>query len=180
MYAVFPFQRFGVGLPDMRTALATWRHGWLRREHQDRVFCWYQNGIFTARLGLTAEAAAYNVAKLNYRPVTGERMFPHFEATAFETRYPAFFNPYGFCHPPCLDGGGAGMIGLQEMLLQTPGNQILLLPAWPADWDVDFKLHAPRRTVVEARVRNGVITRLKVTPRSRSADVQVCAPFRTE
>jgi|GEM_PF-2627680 len=35
------------------------------------------------------------------------------------------------------------MIGLQEMLLQTIGDQIVLFPAWPKDWAVDFKLHAP-------------------------------------
>ena len=31
-------------------------------------------------------------------------------------------------------------IALQRMLVQEAGDKILLLPAWPADWDVDFKL----------------------------------------
>ena len=35
------------------------------------------------------------------------------------------------------------MIGLQEMLLQTNGELILLFPAWPLEWNVHFKLHAP-------------------------------------
>ena len=42
---------------------------------------------------------------------------------------------------------------LQAMLLQTEDKTILLLPAWPADWDVDFKLHAPYNTVVEGGPR---------------------------
>ena len=42
------------------------------------------------------------------------------------------------------------MIGLQEMLLQTNGEQILLFPAWPKEWNVHFKLHAPGETTVEA------------------------------
>ena len=43
---------------------------------------------------------------------------------------------------PITTGGGSGMIGLQEMLLQTNGEQILLFPAWPKEWNVHFKLHA--------------------------------------
>ena len=37
------------------------------------------------------------------------------------------------------------------MLLQhTDAGEILLFPAWPADWEVAFKLHAPQNTVVSA------------------------------
>lgn len=65
------------------------------------------------------------------------------------------------------------MIGLQEMLLQTSGDKILLFPAWPKEWDVNFKLHAPKNTTVECHLENGEITSLKVEPKSREADVQV-------
>ena len=41
---------------------------------------------------------------------------------------------------PAASSGGSGMIGLQEMLMQVDGKEILLMPAWPADWDVDFEL----------------------------------------
>ena len=63
------------------------------------------------------------------------------------------------------------MIGLQEMLMQTSENEIRLLPAWPEEWNVDFRLHAPKNTLVEGSVRNGEIQALKVTPESRLADV---------
>ena len=49
------------------------------------------------------------------------------------------------------------MIGLQEMLLQTNGDTIYLFPAWPEDWDVHFKLHAPQNTWVEAELNNGKV-----------------------
>jgi hypothetical protein len=61
----------------------------------------------------------------------------------------------------------------QSMLLQTDGRQIFLLPAWPKDWDVEFRLHAPQRTVVEGTYRNGKLTSLHVTPESRRRDVTV-------
>jgi hypothetical protein len=59
------------------------------------------------------------------------------------------------------------------MLMQTEGRRILLLPAWPADWTAEFKLHAPLQTTVEGRVEAGKIVRLKVTPESRRKDVEV-------
>jgi hypothetical protein len=57
------------------------------------------------------------------------------------------------------------------MLLQCDGDRIVLLPAWPRDWDVSFKLNAPRRTTVECVFRNGAVERLEVRPESRKADV---------
>jgi hypothetical protein len=63
------------------------------------------------------------------------------------------------------------MKALQAMLLQTDGSRIFLLPAWPKDWDVAFKLHAPQRTVLEGAYRDGRLQELKVTPASRRQDV---------
>jgi hypothetical protein len=59
------------------------------------------------------------------------------------------------------------------MLLQTDGRKIFLLPAWPKQWDVEFKLHAPRQTVVEGVYRDGKMQSLRVTPESRRADVEM-------
>ncbi len=54
-----------------------------------------------------------------------------------------------------------------------PGKQgkIRLLPAWPKDWDVEFKLHAPYKTVVEGTFLSGKVTRLNVTPHERQNDI---------
>ena len=54
-----------------------------------------------------------------------------------------------------ITGGGSGMIGMQEMLLQEADGKILLFPAWPKDWDVHFKLHATGQTTVEAVLKGG-------------------------
>jgi len=55
--------------------------------------------------------------------------------------------------------------------MQTEGRRILLFPAWPKAWDVEFKLHAPMKTTVEGVYRGGKLERLTVTPDSRAADV---------
>ena len=60
---------------------------------------------------------------------------------------------------------------LQSMLLQVRGDKLLLFPAWPKDWDADFKLHAPVNTVVEGVYRNGKLEKLTVTPTARAKDI---------
>jgi len=65
------------------------------------------------------------------------------------------------------------MITLEEMLLQPDGRKLLLLPAWPANWSADFKLHAPFETTVEGRVVQGQLVQLTVSPKSRAKDVVV-------
>jgi hypothetical protein len=120
------------------------------------VISWHQDGIFFARMGLTEKAADYNLRKLADSP----------------RRFPTFWGP-GHDWVPDHNWGGSGMIGLQEMLMQTIGDRILLLPAWPKQWDVDFKLHAPQQTIVQAKVRDGKVIDLEVTPKERMADVAI-------
>ncbi|MCX7048378.1 MAG: DUF5703 domain-containing protein, partial [Candidatus Sumerlaeota bacterium] len=152
-YPLFPFNRFMLGRDDMTVFRNTWKHG---KFPKNMVISWHQDGIFFARMGQAQEAADYNTRKLENSP----------------RRFPTFWGP-GHDWVPDHNWGGSGMIGLQEMLLQTDGDHILLLPAWPKDWDVDFKLHAPRNTIVEVIYRAGKVESLKVTPESRRKDIAV-------
>jgi hypothetical protein len=61
----------------------------------------------------------------------------------------------------------------QAMLMQTDGDKIFVLPAWPKDWNVSFKFHAPKNTIVECEFSDGKITRLTVTPEARRKDVRL-------
>ena len=67
-------------------------------------------------------------------------------------------------------------MALQSMLLQYSGDRILLFPAWPAGWDVRFRLHAPGGTIVEATYREGKIEFLEVQPEGRKRDVTELSP----
>jgi hypothetical protein len=49
------------------------------------------------------------------------------------------------------------------MLMQTVDDDIYLFPAWPREWDVDFRLHAPRNTIVQGQLKHGVLTALSVS-----------------
>ena len=66
---------------------------------------------------------------------------------------------------------------LTYMLLQhsDDGEQrIVLLPAWPCAWDVSFKLHGPRETVITGELANGTLT-YDVQPPSRKSSVTAAA-----
>ena len=67
------------------------------------------------------------------------------------------------------------MIAVQEMLMQEVDDTLYLFPAWPKEWDVRFRLHASRSTVVEAELRRGKVINVHVTPARASANIVVCA-----
>jgi hypothetical protein len=92
--------------------------------------------------------------------------FPHRP----RARFPAFWETK-MDGTPDNDHGANSVNTLQAMLLQSHGDQIHLLPAWPEDWDVSFKLAAAKNTTVEGVYRNGRLTSLTVTPKSRRKDI---------
>ncbi len=162
MFPLFPYEMYGLGLPDLdimqRTSRATGKD-------RTAVTAWQPANIFAARLGDVKLARDLNTAKLSNGPF----------------RFPAFW-PATIDWAPDHNWGGCGMIGLQEMLMQThtpsledlrrdERGKIRLLPAWPKDWDVDFKLHAPCKTMVEGSVQAGQIVYLEITPQARRKDV---------
>ena len=153
LYPVYPWGIYGIGKPGLDTAINTYRYDSNAVKFRSSVG-WKQDNIFAARLGLTEDAAALTIQKLKN---SGRR-------------FPAFWGP-GYDWTPDHNWGGSGMIGLQEMLLQTDDKKIYLFPAWPKDRDVHFKLHAPYQTTVEGIISNGKITMLKILPESRIKDV---------
>jgi alpha-L-fucosidase 2 len=92
--------------------------------------------------------------------------FPHRP----RARFPAFWETK-MDGTPDNDHGANAVNTLQAMLLQSHMGKIHLLPAWPEEWDVSFKLTAEKNTTVEGIYQNGRITELKVTPESRRKDI---------
>ncbi len=154
LYAVFPYRLFGVDQPDLDLA----RRTFAARLHASHA-CWSQDDIQLALLGLADQAKANVIQRAGAKCHS-------------DSRFPAFWNSFNDWTPD-VDHGGVLQLALQYMLMQTRGRAIHLLPAWPGEWDVDFKLHAPHRTTVQASVRGGKLTQLLVDPPERFADVDV-------
>lgn len=153
LYSVFPWGIYGIGKPDLETALNTWKYDTDAIKFRSHVG-WKQDNIFAARLGLTNEAAKYNLLKM----------------ANSDRRFPAFWGP-GFDWVPDHNWGGSGMIGMQEMLLQEADGQLYLFAAWPKDWNVHFKLHASQNTTIEAELQNGIVKIIKVMPEERRKNI---------
>lgn len=153
LYAVFPFRLFTSQKPNSDWALAA-----LERRTDRGAFGWRQDDIFMAYLGRTEEAKSSVVSRAR-RKHTG-------------SRFPAFWGP-NYDWVPDQDHGAVLMKVLQAMLMQVDGRKIYLLPAWPKEWDVDFRLHAPYQTVVEGSVRKGRLVTLTTSPPDRAADVVI-------
>jgi hypothetical protein len=153
LYPVFPWGIYGIGKPDIDVAINTYKYDTNAVKFRSYMG-WKQDNIFAARLGLTEDAAKFTEMKLKN---SGRR-------------FPAFWGP-GYDWTPDHNWGGSGMIGLQEMLLQTDDKKIYLFPAWPTNLDVHFKLHAPYQTTIEGMVKNGKSEIIRVIPESRRKDI---------
>jgi len=160
LYAVWPFRLVSLARPQLLTeAKAAYAQRLNRLDNG-----WGYDGNVAALLGMTDEAARILSVKCrNSSPAY---------------RWPATWGP-NFDWLPDQNHGGNLLNTTNLMLMQAEGNEIRIFPAWPKTWDVSFRLHAPHKTIVEAELRNGVITKLKVTPESRRKDVIIPAGLTT-
>jgi hypothetical protein len=151
LYAIWPFRLYGLGKPGLEEARAAYAH---RANHLDNG--WGYDGNCAALLGLTDEAARI----LRVKCANSHAGY----------RWPATWGP-NFDWLPDQNHGGNLLNTTHLMLLQSDGDKIRLLPAWPRDWDVSFKLHAPGNTTVQCVYRAGKVEKLTVTPSARASDV---------
>jgi alpha-L-fucosidase 2 len=159
LYPVFPFQRFSLGLGTEEIVDWTMRHR--TNVNAFNYKCWTQDQIHWAYAGNAAEAQ--------------EGLIHRFQHASVQCRFPL----YGSARPdscPDLDHFGSGSTAFQRMLVQETGDKILLLPAWPSDWDVDFKLHLSQQTTLSGQVVDGELVDWNIEPASRKADVVVYEP----
>jgi alpha-L-fucosidase 2 len=159
MYAAFPFRCFGIAQGTGGVVDWTMKH----RSVKDAFgcACWTQDQIGWACAGNAAQAA--------------DGLVRRFRIASPMCRFP-MYGREGPDSCPDFDHFGSGSVALQRMLVQEAGNKILLLPAWPADWDVDFKLHLAHNTVLKGQIREGKLTAWDIQPESRRKDVTVCKP----
>ncbi len=153
LYAVFPFRLVSFEKASAPLGIAALDHRW-DQGHSG----WRQDDLFMTHLGLADQARANLVARARARHDA--------------SRFPAFWGP-NYDWVPDQDHGGVLMRTLQTMLMQTEGRTIYLLPAWPADWNARFKLHAPYNTTLTGEIVGGRIENLRVDPPERTRDVLI-------
>ena len=158
LYCAYPYHEIGIGSDndeDLQLARDTYFYGW---DEEDQLMnkSWMYVGLLAARLGLTDEAVKYQKDKLRD---SGRR-------------FPTFWGP-GFDYTPDHNHGGCGMIGLQEMVLQNFGGKIYILPAWPKDVDVEYKLWLGDNSYIEVSYVDGKL-KYHLSDDSLSNSVVLC------
>jgi hypothetical protein len=151
LFPIWPFRLFGLERPMLEEARNAYH---LRGSHND--VGWGYDGNAAPLLGMTDEAARILKVKIANSNAA--------------YRWPATWGP-NFDWLPDQCHGGNLMAAINYMLIQHSGDKIMLLPAWPKDWDVSFKLHAPRQTTVEVVYRGGKCEKLEVLPKERRKDI---------
>lgn len=152
MYPMYPYQLYGLGMPGFEYMENTYLFS-ASKGYRESSKGWSQSVIHSARLGRKENSRKLIIDKIGDGPF----------------RFPAFFP--GGDYAPDHNVGGSGMIGLQEMVLQTHNGRLHLLPAFPEDWDVKFKLYAPDNALVKVNYTGGKIDEVSITPKSREKDI---------
>lgn len=156
LYAVFPFRLCSFDRDNRALGERALTHRWDRGDSG-----WRQDSLFAAYLGQADE--------------TRRSLVKRARSKHSASRFPVFWGP-NYDWIPDQDHGSVLLATLQSMLMQTDGSTIWLLPAWPKDWDCEFRLHAPGQTTLTGRVRGGRVEGLVVTPKARAADVVIVPP----
>jgi hypothetical protein len=131
LYAVFPYRLRGIGKEKIEEAIIAFNN-----RANNEFSGWQQDPIFAAYLGLTKEAK--------------EMVVHNFCTKHIGSRFPAFWGP-NYDWVPDQDHGTVNMRTLQNMLVQSEVDQINWLPAWPTNWNVDFRMHLQQQKVVTGK-----------------------------
>ena len=159
LYPVFPFNLYGIGHGTEDVVEWTMKHRTVVNAFDFK--CWTQDQIHWAYAGNANEAQA--------------GLIERFSHASPQCRFPV----YGVRMPdsnPDFDHFGSGSTALQRMLVQEVGDRIILLPAWPASWDTDFKLHLGKQTTISGKVVKGELTNWTISPEYRKGDVEIYKP----
>ena len=167
MYSVHPTRHFSVGrlltggVASLAPAVATFFADPDAGGSAIGNNGWHQAPMHAPLLGLRNETAALLVNRTKGTPLPGYRLpfFSAEEGMGDEAACEAFSN---------LASG-------VQFALSQPGENgsVVVLPSWPCEWDVHFKLRAPVNTSIEGVWKGGKLLSLTVIPQSRTPWVQV-------
>lgn len=143
LYAIFPYHHCNLDSDDLEVGHQSFCD---RKYWHDQG--WAQDGMQAALLGRTGDAQYSVTARLT-------------TPSAF-ARFPSFWGP-SFDWIPDQDQGGSAAHAFQLMCLQTIDLRLHVLPAWPEDWSVDFKLNAIGRATVQGSYKPGEGLTFEVT-----------------
>lgn len=153
MYAVFPFRLYSFEQPN-----AEWAELAFERRTDPCEQGWSQDDLDLSYLGKREELRKILVSRANNKDP--------------KMRFPAFWGP-NFDWTPDQDHGSILCTAVPSAVLQTNGDKIFVNPSCPKEWNAEFKLHAPKNTIVKGKIVDGEVVELNVEPKEREKDVTI-------
>ena len=138
LYSVFPYLISALGKNNLQMGINTYNN----RTARPGAFDWSQDPIDAAMLGMASTAQ--------------QLVTQGFSNKDAGSRFPGFYGPSSDGIPE-QDQGTVAMIALQRMLMQVDGDSVQLFPAWPSDWDVEFRQFGPHGTILMGKYANGAV-----------------------
>ena len=129
LYPIFPFHLCNISTDNLQIGIDSYR-----ARNEKAGFGWSQDGQEAARLGLADEAA--------------QLLDTHTQNSHPAFRFKAIWGP-NYDWTPDQDHGASLLMTLQDMVLQTWDGKDYILPAFPADWGVKYKLRGAGGKIVE-------------------------------
>lgn len=166
LHAAWPFGLVGVAAPTgLELAQATWE---LAKEPRGEP----RKAVSLRRGDVSGQPTLAILASLGLAEEAGKAAIAKMADAASSARFPLIHG--AAAEGPDLASLGAGMAGLQAMLVASepdPKGRIFLLPAWPRNWDVTFRVRAAGGTLIDGVVESGKLVRLVTTPVERRDDI---------
>ena len=168
LFAVHPFRLLTVGRPavDPDVNLTVARNTWYSLPLAQANTGWYYGGMDAALLGLANESYSMILSRSTLQPP------PNY-------RFPTFA-PHLQDYPPSADHYANFQTALHFSLLQSgedePVGSLVVLPSWPCENDVSFKLWGTLNTTVEVVYQGGgTLVSLDVEPPARASAIKWAA-----
>ncbi|MCP4848573.1 MAG: hypothetical protein GY899_11570 [Verrucomicrobiaceae bacterium] len=109
---------------------------------------------------------ALELAKPLLQPDSGASRFPGFWGSDFSRM------------PPAKNGWDTFVSSLGSMLIEPTGKRVCVLPGWPVEHDIAFRIDSITGLGVEVVYQGGEIKRLEVYPKQRTSEVFGVGPYK--
>lgn len=135
LYAVFPFGLINFSNEQKEAGIYSFNH---RTFYNNK--CWGYDGPTAGILGLTNDCVKILKEKIE---IGNDR----------NHRFPIMWGNADWVPDQCY--GGNLLMTLQNMVIQSYGETVYVLPAFPKDWNVSFKLYTPYSNCIEGNYKLG-------------------------
>lgn len=169
LYACFPFGIYDIFEDSEKIELMKRTFEKRIEEYKcNRPFCIGDNVSYPSYSGWQYQGIV--AARLGMKELAQEILVNNVQMKNPGNRFPAMWGPI-YDGVPDTDHGANIIHLLQQMVMQVKGNNVYILPAFPKEWNVSFKLHPNSTTTIELEYKDGKIKKMDIYPEEEKNNI---------